>query len=129
MSFKRLFARSLAAAPGRLHLAAHSHHLWPDASFTGQVECWEDAARLADRKWDRVMGEVWVEAQAHVADELGSRLPDAVLFAANTHDFLIRLAAAAPRRYAQCARPGQHHCRRAGGHRGSGRRCASGFGF
>ena len=98
MSFKRLFARSLAATPGRLHLAAHSHHLWPDASFAGQVECWEDAARLADRKWGRVMGEVWVEAQAHVADELGSRLPDAVLFAANTHDFLIRLAAAAPRR-------------------------------
>jgi hypothetical protein len=37
LSHKRLFARSLAAAPGRLHLAAHSHHLWPDASFDGQV--------------------------------------------------------------------------------------------
>ena len=98
MSYKRLFARSLGAAPGRLHMAAHSHHLWPDASFAGQVECWEDAARLADRKWDRIMGEVWPEAQGHVADELGTGMPDAVVFAANTHDFLIRLAAAAPRR-------------------------------
>ena len=97
MSFKPLFARSLGAAPGRLHMAAHSHHLWPDASFEGQVECWDDAARLADRKWDRVMGEVWPEAQTHVADELGSRDPSAILFAANTHDFLIRLAAACPR--------------------------------
>ena len=98
MSFKPLFSKSLSAAPDRLHFAAHSHHLWPDASFEGQVECWEDAARLADNKWDRVMGEVWPEAQAHVAAELGSADPTAIVFAANTHDFLIRLAAACPRR-------------------------------
>lgn len=98
MNFKHLFTRSLAAAPGRLHMAAHSHHLWPDASFVGQVECWEDAARLADAKWARIMGEVWPEAQRHVSDELGTGMPDAVVFAANTHDLLIRLAAAAPRR-------------------------------
>ena len=104
MSFKRLFSRSLGAAPGRLHLAAHSHHLWPDASFAGQVECWEDAARLADRKWDRIMGEVWPEAQRHVAEELGTGLPDAVVFAANTHDFLVRLAAAAPREAGEALR-------------------------
>ena len=98
MSFKPLFSRSLDASPGRLHFAAHSHHLWPDASFDGQVECWNDAARLADHKWDRVMGEVWPEAQAHVARELGSGDPSAIVFSANTHDFLIRLAAACPRR-------------------------------
>ncbi len=81
-------------------MAAHSHHLWPDASFAGQVECWDDAARLADRKWDRVMGELWPEAQAEVAAELGTGQPDAIVFAGNTHDFLIRLWAAAPRRAA-----------------------------
>ena len=97
MSFKPLFSKSLSAAPERLHFAAHSHHLWPDASFAGQVECWDDAARLADRKWDRVMGEVWPEAQRHVAEELGSGDPSAIVFAANTHDFLIRLASACPR--------------------------------
>lgn len=78
-------------------MAAHSHHLWPDASFAGQVECWDDAARLADLKWDRVMGDVWPEAQVHVAAELGSGDPSAIVFAANTHDLLIRLVAAAPR--------------------------------
>ena len=98
MSSKHLFARSLGAAPGRLHLAAHSHHLWPDASFDGQTECWLDAARLADRKWDRIMGEVWPQAQAHVAAELGSGDPSSIVFAGNTHDLLIRLAAACPRR-------------------------------
>ena len=98
MSFKPLFSKSLGADPERLHLAAHSHHLWPDASFEGQVECWTDAARLADRKWDRIMGEVWPEAQRHIAAELGSDDPDAIVFAGNTHDFLVRLVAACPRR-------------------------------
>lgn len=98
MSFKPLFARSLAAEPGRLHMAAHSHHLWPDASRAGQIRCWDDAAALADRKWDVVMGEIWPAAQTEVASELGTGRPDAVVFAANTHDFLLRLWAAAPRR-------------------------------
>ena len=97
MSFKRLFSRSLNAAPDRLHFAAHSHHLWPDASFDGHTQCWLDAAALADRKWDKVMGEVWLQAQAHVAAELGVPA-DRIVFASNTHDFLIRLFAAAPRR-------------------------------
>jgi selenocysteine lyase/cysteine desulfurase len=94
LSFKPLFSRSLSADPERLHFAAHSHHLWPDASFEGQAEAWNDAARLADRKWDRVMDEVWPEAQAHVARELGTAMPDAVVFAPNTHELLVRLLAA-----------------------------------
>jgi len=98
LSFKHLFSRSFEAAPGRLHLAAHSHHLWPDASFDGQVAAWNDAARLADRKWEPVMDAVWPEAQAEVAVELGTEMPDAIVFASNTHDFLVRLVSAAPRR-------------------------------
>lgn len=94
MSFKGLFSRSLGADPDRLHFAAHSHHLWPDASFEGQVEAWNDAARLADRKWDKVMDEVWPEAQAHVAGELGTGQPDGIVFAPNTHELLVRLMAA-----------------------------------
>jgi selenocysteine lyase/cysteine desulfurase len=98
LSFKRLFSRSLSADPERLHFAAHSHHLWPDASFEGQVEAWNDAARLADRKWDKVMDEVWPEAQGHVARELGTNEPAAIVFSSNTHDFLVRLITAAPRK-------------------------------
>ena len=97
MSFKPLFSKTLGAAPERLHFAAHSHHLWPDASFEGQLECWMDAAARADHKWDKVMGEVWPEAQANVAAELGSGDPSTIVFASNTHDFLVRLNAACPR--------------------------------
>ena len=104
MSFKPLFAKSLGAAPDRLHFAAHSHHLWPDASFEGQVQCWEDAASQADHKWDKVMDEVWPTAQANVAAELGTGDPSAIVFASNTHDFLIRLVAACPGQKGQALR-------------------------
>ena len=95
LSFKHLFSLSLGADPARLHMASHSHHLWPDASFEGQVECWNDAARLADSKWDRIMDEVWPEAQGHVAAELGTGMTDAIVFAPNTHQLLVSLFAAA----------------------------------
>jgi selenocysteine lyase/cysteine desulfurase len=101
LSFKSLFSRSLGADPERLHFASHSHHLWPDASFAGHMQAWEDAARLADAKWDKVMGEVWPAAQAEVAAELGAGRPDAIVFAPNTHDFLVRLVTAAPRNSGQ----------------------------
>ncbi len=88
---KDLFSRALAAAPGRLHFAAHSHHLWPDAGFEGQVRAWEDAVRHADRKWEHVFGEVIPEAQGHVARELALPDPSSLTFSSNTHDFLLRL--------------------------------------
>ena len=51
---KDLFSKALAV-PGRLHMAAHSHHLWPDAAFDAQTCAWEDANRHADRKWDLIL--------------------------------------------------------------------------
>jgi selenocysteine lyase/cysteine desulfurase len=92
------FRRFLEAEPGRLHFAAHSHHPWPDASFDGHAQAWNDAVRLADEKWDAVFGQVLPEAQRHVAAEL--HLPDAssVAFAPNTHEFVLRLLSVLPER-------------------------------
>ncbi|RYE04511.1 MAG: class V aminotransferase [Sphingomonadales bacterium] len=98
LTYKRLFQRALAAAPERIHFAAHSHHLWPDASYVGQLAAWEDGVRLADRKWERVMGEIWPAAQHHVAAELGLPDPGTVVFAQNTHDLLLRIVSALPAR-------------------------------
>lgn len=109
-NYKRLFAKALAAAPGRLHFAAHSHHLWPDASFEGQVRAWEDAAALADRKWGRVMGEIWPAAQAEIAAELRLPDPSTVVFAPNTHELLVRLVSArSPRRLRVLSSDGEFH--------------------
>ncbi|MGZ9114382.1 MAG: kynureninase/PvdN C-terminal domain-containing protein [Brevundimonas sp.] len=98
MSRKDLFSRALSLDPERLHFAAHSHHLWPDASFDGQVQAWVEANRFADRKWDLIFGEVVPRAQAEVARELNLPDPNTVVFAPSTHDLLLRLVSGLERK-------------------------------
>ena len=93
-SYKHLFSRALAAAPGRQHFAAHSHHLWPDASYQGHMQAWDDAALLADRKWEKIFSDVIPRAQANVAAELKLPDPNTIAFAPNTHELLVRLFSA-----------------------------------
>ena len=93
---KRLFRRFLDADPERIHFAAHSHHFWPDVSFDAHARAWDDAARLADRKWEKVFGEVMPEAQRHVARVLGLSDPRTVAFAPNTHELVRRVLSCLP---------------------------------
>lgn len=90
------FRRFLEADPGRLHLAAHSHHYWPDVTFEAQMLAWEDAARLADGKWDPIFSEVIPAVQAGIARVLSLPDPATVAFAPNTHELLMRLLSALP---------------------------------
>jgi selenocysteine lyase/cysteine desulfurase len=92
------FARFRAAAPGRINLAAHSHHDWPDATFEAQARCWEDAARRANDKWSVVFGEVIPAVQRGVAGVLNLPDPASLAFAPNTHDFLKRILSCLPPR-------------------------------
>jgi selenocysteine lyase/cysteine desulfurase len=90
-SWKAHFSRFLEASPGRLHVAAHSHHPWPDVSFDAHQQAWLDAAERMDDKWDKVFGEVIPEAQGHVARQLHLSDPTTVVFAPSTHELLMRL--------------------------------------
>lgn len=85
------FSRYRDANPGRLHFAAHSHHPWPDATEAAHARYWQDAATLADRKWERIFGEIVPAAQEHVARKLSLSDPRQVAFAPNTHEFVVRL--------------------------------------
>jgi selenocysteine lyase/cysteine desulfurase len=96
VSYKRHFQRFLAADPERLHFAAHSHHFWPDVTFAAQEQCWLDAARLADRKWEKVFGETVPAAQRHVALILNLPDPSTIAFGPNTHGFVMRLLSVFP---------------------------------
>ncbi len=93
---KDLYSRFLGATPGRLHFAAHSHHPWPDVTRDAQLQAWDDAATLADLKWDRIFGTVAKEAQGHIARILDLPDPDQIAFAPNTHEFLARLLSCFP---------------------------------
>jgi selenocysteine lyase/cysteine desulfurase len=90
-SYKHLFSRAFAKAPGRLHFAAHSHHLWPDVSYDAHMQAWNDAAAMADRKWDKVYAEVIPAAQRSIANELHLPGTDTIAFAPNTHEFVSRI--------------------------------------
>lgn len=88
---KEFFSRFREADPARLHFAAHSHHPWPDATQGAHARYWTDSATMADRKWDRVFGEVVPRAQQHVARLLGLSDARQVAFAPNTHEFVARI--------------------------------------
>jgi selenocysteine lyase/cysteine desulfurase len=96
MSYRDHFSRFFAADPSRLHLAAHSHHAWPDVTEAAQQMAWADAVRLADRKWDTVFGEVVPAVQTHVARRLGLSDPSTIAVAPNTFDFVRRLLSCLP---------------------------------
>lgn len=74
-----------------LHVLAHSHHPWPDVTRAAHLACWEDAAQLAERKWQKIYAEIIPEAQGHVARLLGIDAPERVAFAQNTHELIARL--------------------------------------
>lgn len=96
MSHKHLFRRFLDHDPQRLHVSAHSHHPWPDATFDAQQRAWLDAAALQDDKWDVILGEVVPEAAGHVARRLGLPDPGTVTFAPSTHELVLRLLSCLP---------------------------------
>jgi kynureninase len=85
------FSRFRAAAPGRINLAAHSHHDWPDVTWDAQMQCWQDAARLAGDKWGVVLGEVARQVAEGIARRLALPDPASIAFAPNTHELLLRI--------------------------------------
>lgn len=96
ISLKEGFSRFLGADPNRLHAAAHSHHPWPDVTFAAHQQAWLDSARLMDDKWDHVFGVVFPAARTAVARVLGLPAPDTLVFAPNTHEFILRIASNLP---------------------------------
>jgi kynureninase len=80
----------------RLLLTGHSHQAWPDCARDGQLRAWEDAAELADEKWERAF------AQAdRVRRGFAALLDDAdseYALAPSTHDLLLRFLSALPLR-------------------------------
>jgi selenocysteine lyase/cysteine desulfurase len=94
LDLRRHFTEFRAAQPGRIHLAAHSHHFWPDAACAAHRRALTDAARLADNKWETIFGELIPRVQRGIAATLELPDPATIAFAPNTHDFLRRLLSA-----------------------------------
>ena len=90
------FDLSVGREGAALHAAAHSHHPWPDVSFAAQQAAWTDAARLLDRKWEHIFGEIIPASQKHIARQLNLPDPGTIAFGPNTHSFVQRLLSCLP---------------------------------
>ena len=93
-SYKSYFSRALTLGGAKLHLAAHSHHLWPDVTEAAHAGAWRNAATNWDGKWAGIMGQAIPEAQSHIARHLHLSDPASITFAPNTHEFVLRLFSA-----------------------------------
>jgi kynureninase len=78
----------------RLLFTGHSHQAWPDAGFEGQVEAWNDAAELADGKWERAFARAG-RVRAGFAQLLGAA-PGEIALAESTHALVVRFLSALP---------------------------------
>jgi kynureninase len=96
ISYRQHFSRFLGAEPGRLHVAAHSHHAWPDVTFAAHEQSWSDAARLQDGKWDHIFGTVLPAMQRHIAGRIGLPDPTTIAVAPNTHELVARVVSCLP---------------------------------
>ena len=76
---------------GRAHLAAHSHHYWPDVTREAQLLAWDEACRHADDKWGPIFTDLIPAVQRGIAAILRLPDPSSIAFAPNTHDFVRRL--------------------------------------
>jgi selenocysteine lyase/cysteine desulfurase len=85
------YIRFRSASGDSLHVAAHSHHPWPDVTREAQLAYWEDSSRLTNEKWERILGEVVPEAQRHLAAWMNLPDPARIAFAPNTHELVARL--------------------------------------
>jgi selenocysteine lyase/cysteine desulfurase len=89
--YKHLYRHFLGRHPGELHFTAHSHHFWPDVTREAHLQYWDDSACLVDGKWEYLYGEVIPELRRLIAEVIGCKVPEQIVFAPNTHEFVCRL--------------------------------------
>ncbi len=82
----------------RLLLTGHSHQAWPDCGFAGQLQAWEDAARLVDGKWEEAFarGDRVREGYARLLGGAGRPDDGDYALGANTHELVVRFLSALP---------------------------------
>lgn len=89
--FKAQFSKCLSLDTNRLHFAANSHHLWPNCTLDAQRQYWDDSSKLLDQKWEYLFSEIFPQAQRGIAELIGTRNANRIVFAPSTHEFVCRL--------------------------------------
>jgi selenocysteine lyase/cysteine desulfurase len=92
--FRAAYARFLAG--GKILLTGHSHQAWPDVARDALDQCFDDAARFVDDKWDRAVFPRFDRVGRAVLGRMGFAETDAVAFGKSTHELVYRLLTCLP---------------------------------
>jgi len=89
--YKKYYLEFLKQNEGIQHFACHSHYYWPDVTKQAMIDYWNDSAKYVDSKWEYFFGTKVPIAQRYIAESIGSSKPDQIVFAGNTHEFIMRI--------------------------------------
>ena len=93
--FKKYYSEFIGAND-YIHMAAHSHHFWPDVTKKAMLDYWNDSRDLVDNKWEKIMTEVVPTSQKLISKILNLKHPQQIAFASNTHELFARLLSCFP---------------------------------
>jgi selenocysteine lyase/cysteine desulfurase len=89
--YQKFYSDFLKAHKNQIHLAAHSHHFWPDSAKKGHLESYEKAVLLSDKKWEYVFETLIPEVKKIIASQIHFTRPQDISFASNTHELITKV--------------------------------------
>ena len=89
--YQKYYSEFLKHHSDKVHLAAHSHHFWPDITREAVLESWNDSAKLSDDKWNHIFTNVVPKTQSLISKILNFSRPADIAFAPNAHELVYRL--------------------------------------
>jgi selenocysteine lyase/cysteine desulfurase len=89
--YKKYYKEFLDSHAGKIHLAAHSHHFWPDVAKEGHMESYQKSVELSDNKWGYIFEDLVPDVQGLISEILNFSRPKDISFAPNTHDLVSKL--------------------------------------
>ena len=92
--YQKYYKDFLEGHKNKIHLAAHSHHFWPDSAKKGHLEAYERAQMMSDKKWDYNFEVLIPDVQNIISKHLNFSRPQDIAFAPNTHELITKLLSA-----------------------------------
>jgi selenocysteine lyase/cysteine desulfurase len=89
--YKKYYKEFLQSHSDKIHMAAHSHHFWPDIAKQGHMESYQKSVELSDDKWGYIFEELVPDVQNLISGILNFSRPKDIAFAPNTHDLTSKL--------------------------------------
>jgi selenocysteine lyase/cysteine desulfurase len=89
--FRSKYSAFLGAHGDRVLLTGHSHQAWPDVARDALTQCFDDAARFVDDKWEHAVFPRVTSVGERVLTRMGFESTDAIAFGKSTHELVSRL--------------------------------------